>query len=58
MSKKLLIVKVGSDERPAGPEDIKAMKKNLKKFHRKSSALKGYDVFVTHHAVDFDFKKV
>jgi len=58
MSKKILIVKVGSDERTAGPEDLKAMKKALKRFQRKSSALKGYDVFVTHHAVDFDFKKV
>jgi len=30
-TKKILIVKVGSDERPAGEQDIKDMKKKLKK---------------------------
>lgn len=54
-NKKLLIVKVGNDERPAGPDDIRDMKKKLKKFQEKARSLRGYDIIVTHHAVDFDF---
>ena len=56
MKRKLLIVKVGTDDRPAGPDDIKDMKKKLKKLSKKSkSSLKGYDIIVTHHAAEFDF---
>lgn len=59
MSKnKLLIVKVGSDERPAGPKDIKYAKKVVKKLQKKGMALRKYDVLVTHHAMDFDFLSV
>lgn len=52
---KLLIVKIGSEERPASVENIKDMKKKLKKIAKKRTSLRGYDVIVTHHAVDFDF---
>ena len=52
---KLMIVKIGSDERPAGPEDIKKVEKYLKKFQKNGTAIKDYDVIVTHHAVEFDF---
>ena len=31
---KLMIVKIGSDERPAGPADIEKMEKKLKKFQK------------------------
>lgn len=56
MSKRrVLIVKVGSDERPAGPKDIKRMAKILKKFRKKAKSLRGYDILVTHHCADFDF---
>ena len=55
MSRKLLIVKVGTDERPAGTDDIKDMRRALKKFQKKSKSLKGYDVIVTHNAAEFDF---
>lgn len=57
MKRKLLIVKIGSDERPAEVNDIKDMKKRLKRFSKKGKSLKGYDVIVTHHLVDFDFLK-
>ena len=52
---KLMIVKIGSDERPAGPADIEKMEKKLKKFQKDGTAIKGYDVIVTHHAIEFDF---
>lgn len=55
MAKKLLIVKVGTDERPAGEKDIKAMQEEIVKLQGKNGSLSGYDVFVTHHAVEFDF---
>jgi hypothetical protein len=47
LKNKLLIVKVGNDERPAGPKDIKDTKKVFKK------ALKGVKcrILVTHHAL-------
>ena len=57
MKRKLLIIKIGSDERPSGADDIKAMKKKIKRFSKKGKSLKGYDVIVTHHLVDFDFLK-
>ena len=47
LKNKLLVVKVGSDERPAGKKDIKDMKKQIKK------ALRSNRPLVTHHAVDF-----
>lgn len=56
---KLLIVKVGSDERPAGPEDIEDMQAKLIEFQKKpNSSLKGYDIIVTHHAAEFDFLNI
>jgi len=51
-TKRILIVKVGSDERPAGPKDIKQVRKIIKKI------IKGWDVIVTHHAIEFDFIKL
>jgi len=55
-NKKLLIVKVGSADRPAGPEDIVDMQNKLIEFQKKpNSSLSGYDIIVTHHAVEFDF---
>lgn len=57
MKRKLLIVKVGSDEIPAGVKDIKDMEKKIKRFSKKRKSLKGYDVIVTHHLVEFDFLK-
>jgi hypothetical protein len=57
-NRKLLIVKVGSDERPASTEDIKHTKKLLKKLQKKGRVLRGYDLIVTHHAIDFDFLSV
>jgi hypothetical protein len=45
---RLVVVKVGNDDRPAGPKDIKDMKKKIKK------ALKKNRILVTHHAVEFE----
>ena len=41
----ILLVKVGSDERPAGPSDIESVKKSL--------VIKDVDMIVSHHAIDF-----
>ena len=47
LKNKLLVVKVGNDERPAGKQDIKDVRKQIKKALRENKPL------VTHHAVDF-----
>ena len=44
----ILVVKVGSEERPAGPADIEAIQKTLVD---RADSDKNY--IVTHHAVDF-----
>lgn len=44
----MLVVKVGSDERPAGPADIKNIQKALKRLFKK-----GHNTLVTHHCLDF-----
>ena len=43
----LLVIRVGNDSRPAGPEDLKAIQKQLQ--------ISGVDglTAVTHHAIDF-----
>ena len=46
------VVKIGTDERPAGDEDIKAMKKKLKKLKKNIPSFKHVSFLVTHHAVD------
>ena len=48
--KAILIVKVGNDERPATVENIKELKKKIKKVLRSA----GIDIatLVTHHTVD------
>lgn len=47
---RLLVVRVGDDHRPAGPEDIKKMELSMKKL------LKGVNckLLVTHHSVSFE----
>lgn len=45
---KLMIVKVGSDERPAGDVDIEQVRKELNR------AIAEKIPFVTHHAVEID----
>lgn len=46
----MLVVKVGNDERPAGPDDIADTVKSI------TEALKGgvSPVLVTHHAISFE----
>jgi len=46
--RRLMVVKVGSEEYPAGPDDISNVKKEL------NEALRGNRVFVTHHRVEID----
>ena len=48
MNEEVLIVKVGTDERPAGPDDLESMQLALRAaFNNNTSTI------VTHHAVDF-----
>ena len=44
-----LVVRLGSDERPAGPDDITAMQTLM----AKAEGAEGDSTIVTHHAVDF-----
>ena len=49
----ILVVKVGTDDRPAGPADITSVQEVLKDY---LDDLKGnYKVIVTHHAIDFSY---
>jgi len=50
--KNVIVVKVGNNERPAGPEDIKNVKKQFKKLKKKNASLSDFDIFVTHHAIE------
>jgi len=50
--KKLMIVKVGTDERPASQADINWVKKELNK------AITEGVPFITHHAVEIDILPV
>lgn len=44
----ILVVRVGSDERPAGPKDLENMQKSLSQLRADDSL-----TLVTHHCVDF-----
>lgn len=49
-TKKVLVVKIGNDVRPANAEDIKQMQDDLEK------VIKGEnDILITHHAVFFEY---
>ena len=48
---KNVIIKVGSDDRPASTEDIFNVKSELMELSKK----KGDSVWITHHALNFDF---
>ena len=50
-SKNLLVVKIGNDERPASPEDIREFKRILGKELKWS---KKFELLITHHAVQFE----
>ena len=53
MSKKMLVVKVGSDNRPASEEDLKKVEDQIRE------AIKLPDsVLVTHHNIDFHYVSV
>jgi len=50
MSKPILVVKVGSDNRPATKEDLEDVEKQIKK------ALEDPDpILVTHHNIEFQY---
>jgi len=48
---KLLLFKIGSDDRPAGPEDIKKLNKQVKKALK---GIKNIRTIVTHHLFELD----
>lgn len=50
-SKKLLVVKIGNDQRPASSEDIKEFKRIMGKELKWS---KKFELLITHHAVQFE----
>jgi len=48
--KPILIVKVGSEEKPAGPTDTDKVKEDLEKLLREEGI--NVALYVTHHAID------
>ena len=47
---KVLIIKIGSDERPAGPEDIDKAKKDWEKLAKNKGG-----VWISHHCVSTEY---
>ncbi len=53
MKKEVWLIKVGTSERPASPEDIENVKKEYQElFERNVSLRETVDFVVTHHAVE------
>lgn len=48
--KSFYVIRVGNDERPAGPEDIEQVKKEFEKFKKENNL--EVNAFITHHTFD------